>query len=72
MLMKLKLFILIILPIFLSCEVRSKTSEKPKSIILFIGYCMGVDLITSAIFHKDGYNFLWFTNGGLVLTVFLT
>lgn len=68
MLMKLKLFILIILPIFFSCEVRSKTSEKPKSIILFIGDGMGVAHITSAIMHEVGSNFMRFTNGGLVLT----
>ena len=65
---KFKLYLLVILPILLVGEVHSKTSEKPKSIILFIGDGMGVAHITSAIMHEVGSNFMRFTNGGLVLT----
>ena len=65
---KYELYLLIILPIFLGCEVQSKTSEKPKSIILFIGDGMGVAQVTTAIMNNVGSNFMRFTNGGLILT----
>lgn len=68
MIFKFKLYFLIILPIFLGGEVYSKTSDKPKSIILFIGDGMGVAHVTSAIMNEVGSNFMRFTNGGLVLT----
>lgn len=65
---KFKLYFLVILPIFLVGEVFSKTSEKPKSIILFIGDGMGVAQVTTAIMNNVGSNFKRFTNGGLILT----
>ncbi len=65
---KFNLYILIILSIFFGSEVQPKTSEKPKSIILFIGDGMGVAHVTSAIMNEVGSNFMRFTNGGLVLT----
>ena len=65
---KFKLYFLIIVQILVNSEVYSKTSEKPKSIILFIGDGMGVAQVTTAIMKEIGSNFMRFTNGGLVLT----
>ena len=65
---KFKIYFLVILPIFLVGEVHSKTSGKPKSIILFIGDGMGVAQVTTAIMNNVGSNFMRFTNGGLILT----
>jgi len=55
---KFKIYFLVILPIFLVGEVHSKTSEKPKSIILFIGDGMGVAQVTTAIMNNVGSNFM--------------
>lgn len=65
---KFRRFTQIVLAILFVAVVHTNASEKPKSIILFIGDGMGVPQLTAAIMNKVGSNFMRFTNGGLVLT----
>ncbi|MCH7619084.1 MAG: alkaline phosphatase [Candidatus Marinimicrobia bacterium] len=62
------LFLILSLPLLSAANINSRSSVKPKSIILFIGDGMGVAQVTAAVMNGVGDNFLRFPRGGLVLT----